>query len=150
MTINPTLHSHAVARVQERFGLDESWLLEILDSGRFVWLKGAGNSGNVKRVRSGHLIYLPERNEYCVVVMDDRKRLAITVLTEEMARNSPWGSGLDQTAKLKAKRIALGEEVVDDSNFIRLYAEERGLSAPLIGCNVFPLAQQFAGLSPSG
>jgi hypothetical protein len=58
--------------------------------------------------------------------MDDRKRLAVTVLTEDMARHSSWRNGLDETAKLRAKRIALGEEVVDDCNFLRLFAEERG------------------------
>ena len=127
MTAKPQLHSHAVDRAKERFGLDDAWLLETLDSGSFVWLKGTGNSGSVKQVRSGHLIFLPEKDKYCIVVMDDRKRLAITVLTEEMARNSSWGIGMDDKTKLKAKRIALGEEVVDDSNFLRLYAEERGI-----------------------
>lgn len=119
-------HRHAVDRLQERFGLDESWLRQELDSGRFVWLKGSGNSGTTMKVRSGHLIFVPNRNEYCVVVVDDRSRLAITVLTEEMARHSSWGSGLNEAAKLKAKRLALGEEMVDDSQFLRLYAEERG------------------------
>jgi len=123
----PKLHSHAVSRAQERFGLDNATtLLEALDSGRFVWLKGAGNSGAARGVRSGHLIFLPEKNEHCVVVMDDRRRLAITVLTEEMARKSSWTDGLNEASKLKAKQIALGKEVVHDSNFLRLYAEERG------------------------
>jgi hypothetical protein len=126
MPVKPVLHNHAIERVQERFGLDDSWLMEKLDSGHFVWLRGAGNSGDAKFVRSGHLIYIPEKNEYCVVVMDDRKRLAVTVLTEDMARHSSWRNGLDETAKLRAKRIALGEEVVDDCNFLRLFAEERG------------------------
>ncbi|GAC13941.1 hypothetical protein [Aliiglaciecola lipolytica] len=45
--------------------------------------------------------------------MDDRSRLAIKVLTEEMTLDSSWGKRLDPTAKLKAKRIALGDEAVD-------------------------------------
>jgi hypothetical protein len=56
MPVKPVLHNHAIERVQERFGLDDSWLMEKLDSGHFVWLRGAGNSGDAKFVRSGHLI----------------------------------------------------------------------------------------------
>ena len=59
----------------------------------------------MKKVRSGHLIYIPDTDEYCVVIMDDRSRLAITVLTEDMAIKSSWGRGLTDAAKLKAKRI---------------------------------------------
>ncbi len=126
MVSGPSVHNHAAKRLKERLSVDVSWLIDVLEQGRFVWLKGAGDSGNAKRVRSGHLIYLPNRNEYCVVVMDDRSRLAITVLTEDMALNSSWGKGLDQAAKLKAKRLALGEEAVHDINFLLLYAEDRG------------------------
>lgn len=126
MASNPSLHIHAIERLKERFGVDKTWLINELDQGRFVWLKGSGDSGDAKNVRSGHLIYLKDRDEYCIVVMDDRSRLAITVLTERMALNSPWGNGLDKAAKLKAQRIALGEEAVDDANFLLLYAEERG------------------------
>lgn len=126
MVSDPSVHNHAAERLKERFGIDESWLIDVLEQGRFVWLKGSGDSGNAKNVRSGHLIYLPNRNEYCVVVMDDRSRLAITVLTEDMALNSSWGKGLDQAAKLRAKRLALGEEAVHDINFLLLYAEDRG------------------------
>jgi hypothetical protein len=43
-----------------------------------------------------------------------------------MALNSTWGKGLDQAAKLKAKRLALGEETVHDIHFFLLYAENRG------------------------
>lgn len=121
----PSVHNHAVERLKERFGVDESWLIDKLEQGEFVWLKGSGNSCNAKYVRSGHLIYLPSKNEYCIVVMDDRSRLVITVLTEDMALNSSWGKGLDKAAKLKAKRLALGEEAVRDINFIFLYAEDR-------------------------
>ena len=120
------LHSHAIDRLKERFNLNKSWLLNELENGRFVWLKGSGDSGNIKKVRSGHLFYIPNENEYCVVIIDDRSRLAITVLTEKMALKSPWGVELNEAAKLKAKRIALGDDAVDDCNFIRLYAEERG------------------------
>lgn len=126
MVSDPSVHNHAVERLKERLGVDESWLIDVLEKGRFVWLKGSGDSGNAKNVRSGHLIYLTNRDEYYVVVMDDRSRLAITVLTENMALNSFWGKGLDQAAKLKAKRLALGEEVVPDINFLLLYAEDRG------------------------
>lgn len=126
MVSDPSVHSHAVERLKERFGVDESWLIDELEQGRFVWLKGSGDSGNAKNVRSGHLIYLPDRNEYCIVVMDDRSRLAITVLTEDMALKSSWGKGLDQAAKLRAKRLVLGEEAVHDINFLLLYAEDRG------------------------
>lgn len=126
MVSDPSVHNHAAERLKERFGIDESSLIDVLEQGRFVWLKGSGDSGNAKNVRSGHLIYLPNRNEYCVVVMDDRSRLAITVLTEDMALNSSWGKGLDQAAKLKAKRLALGEEAVHDISFLLLYAEDRG------------------------
>ena len=91
-----------------------------------MWLKGSGSSGDAKQVRRGHLMYLPHLNEYSIVVMDDRSRLAITVLTEEMALTSSWRQGLDEASKLKAKRIALGKEAVDGSCFLRLYAEERG------------------------
>jgi hypothetical protein len=58
--------------------------------------------------------------------MDDRSRLAITVLTEDMALNSPWGKGLDHAAKLRAKRLSLGEEAVHDIHFLLLAAEDRG------------------------
>lgn len=126
MINQPSIHNHAVERLEERFGADKEWLLNELENGRFVWLKGAGDSGHAKKVRSGHLLYLPNKNEYCVVIMDDRSRLAITVLTEEMALKSPWAKGLDEAAKLKAKRIVFGEEVIDGSHFLRLYAEERG------------------------
>ena len=122
----PSLHNHAIDRLQERFGVDKSWLLKELESGRFVWLKGSGHSGSAKNVRSGHLLYIPNKNEYCIAIMDGRSRLAITVLTEEMALKSPWGQGLDEEAKLRAKRVALRGEDVDDSDILRLYAEERG------------------------
>lgn len=122
----PSVHFHAIQRLKERFDADDSWLLNELKQGRFVWLKGAGDSGNEKKIRSGHLIYIPAKDEYCVVVMDDRARLAITVLTEKMALNSPWGKGLDRAAKLKAKKIALGEATIKDINFLLLYAEDRG------------------------
>lgn len=125
MATNPTLCSHAISRLLERFGVDESWLMNELNDGRFVWLKGSGNSEGSKRVRSGHLFYIPHRDDYCIVVMDDRSRAAITVLTEAMALNSPWGKGVHEAAKLKAKRLALGEKSISDGNFIRLYAEER-------------------------
>jgi hypothetical protein len=126
MTSDLSLHNHAIERLKERFGVDESWLKNELEEGKFVWLKGSGGSGDVKDVRYGHLIYLPHRNDYCIVVIDYRSKLAITVLTEKMALNSAWGEGLDQAAKLRAKRIALGEEAVDDVNFLQLYARERG------------------------
>jgi hypothetical protein len=126
MTIKAKLHTHAVDRFQERFGVDKNWLIDELESGRFVWLKGSGHSGISRNVRSGHLLYLPLIDDYCVVVMDDRSKLAITVLTLEMALNSSWGKGLDDAAKLKAKRISLGKELIDDSQFLRMYAEERG------------------------
>ena len=95
MAIQPTLHTHAIDRLKDRFNLDKSWLLNELEHGRFVWLKGHGASGNIKKVRSGHLFYLQDKDDYCVVVMDDRSRLAITVLTETMALKSSWGRGLD-------------------------------------------------------
>lgn len=126
MVNKPSIHSHAAIRLKERFGIDESWLMGVLKEGKFVWLKGSGDSGDAKSVRSGHLIYLQNRNEYCVAVMDNRARLAITVLTEDMALNSSWGKGLDHAAKLKAKRLALGKEAVPDINFFLLYAENRG------------------------
>lgn len=126
MVSDPSVHNHATERLKERVGIDEAWLIDVLEQGRFVWLKGHGDSGNVKNVRSGHLIYYPNRNEYFVVVMDDRSRLAITVLTEDMTLNSPWGKGLDQAAKLEAKRLALGKEAIHDINFLLLYAEDRG------------------------
>ena len=126
MASDPSVHNHATERLKERVGVDEAWLIDVLEQGRFVWLRGAGDSGNAKKVRSGHLIYHPNRGEYFVVVMDDRSRLAITVLTEDMALSSSWGKGLDQAAKLKAKRLALGKEAVHDTNFLRFYAEDRG------------------------
>ena len=126
MVNSPSLHNHAIERLQERFNEDKEWLLNELENGRFVWLKGSGDSGIARGVRSGHLLYIPNKNEYCVVIMDDRSRLAITVLTEEMALNSPWEKGINEAAKLRAKRIALGEEIIDDCHFLRLYAEERG------------------------
>lgn len=97
------IHNHAIERLQERFSTDKAWLLHELENGCFVWLKGSGHSSHAINIRSGHLIYLPHRNEYCVVIMDNRSRLAITVLNEEMALKSSWGKGLDEVAKLKAK-----------------------------------------------
>lgn len=126
MMSTPSVHIHAIERLKERFGVEKSWLLNELEQGRFVWLKGTGDSRDAKSVRSGHLIYLSHKNEYCIVVMDDRSRLAVTVLTEEMALKSPWSKGLDRAAKLRAKRIALGEDAINDINFFLLYAEDRG------------------------
>jgi hypothetical protein len=145
----PSIHNHAVERLKERFGVDESWLRDKLEQGEFVWLKGSGNSCNAKYVRSGHLIYLPSKNEYCIVVMDDRSRIAITVLTEDMALNSSWGKGLDKAAKLKAKRLALGEEAVRDINFLFLYAEDRSelsvtIQAKTISYDWNPLRQSIS------
>ena len=140
------LHGHAINRLKERFNLHKSWLLNELENGRFVWLKGSGNSGNIKKVRSGHLFYLPDEDEYCVVVVDDRSRLAITVLTEEMALQSSWGGGLTEAAKLKSKRIALGNDVVDDCDFLRLYAEERGELLVNIQARTIAYNWKFIGL----
>lgn len=126
MVSTPSVHIHAIERLMERFGVEKSWLLNELEQGRFVWLKGNGDSRDAKSVRSGHLIYNSHKNEYCIVVMDDRSRLAVTVLTEEMAIKSPWSKGLDRAAKLRAKRIALGEDAINDINFFLLYAEDRG------------------------
>lgn len=120
------IHKHAIERLQERFGVGKEWLLHELENGRFVWLQSSSYSRDTKNVRSGYLIYLPNKNEYCVVIIDNRSRLAITVLNEEMALNSSWGKGIDETAKLKAKRTVLGKETIDDSYFLHLYAKERG------------------------
>lgn len=119
------VHDHAKSRLHERFNIEFSWLQNELDNGRFVWLKGSGNSRELKSVRSAHLIYIAHLDQYCVVVIDDRSRLVVTVLTEEMALNSSWKNGVTESAKLKAKRIALGRDTIDDSYFISLYSKER-------------------------
>lgn len=125
MTPTVSLHHHAIARLNERFSLDQDWLSQELDQGRFVWLKGSGANGSEKNSRSGHLIYIPYSDEYCVVIMDDRSRLAISVLTEAMALKSSWGAGMSEVTKLQAKRIVLGEKIIPDSHFLRVYAEQR-------------------------
>ena len=99
MVSDPSVHNHAAERLKERFGIDESSLIDVLEQGRFVWLKGSGDSGNAKNVRSGHLIYLPNRNEYCMDAINDRSRLTITALTEEITINPPWGKALHHAAK---------------------------------------------------
>lgn len=121
-----SIHKHAVERLKKRFDLDESWLLQKLENEKFVWVKGAGNNGNIKKVRSGYLIYISNMDRYCLVIVDDYSRLAISVLTESMAKKSSWSKGIDESTKLKAKRATLGCEVISDCNFLRLYAEERG------------------------
>jgi hypothetical protein len=125
MTNKPCIHEHTAKRLRERFDADRSWLQEELESGRYVWLKGLGRGRDGEKVRSGHLLYLSHNDEYCVAVVDNRKRLVITVLTEEMALKSSWGMGIDATTKLKAKRLSLGSQKVDDSTFLRLIAETR-------------------------
>ena len=119
-----TVHGHALKRLHERFGYEGSWLIEQIAQGRFVWLKGAGDAGSIKKVRSGHLIYVPDKDEYCVVVMDDRSRLAITVLTEDMALKSSWANGITEATKLKAKKVSVGG--VHDASFIHASATDRG------------------------
>lgn len=124
-----SLHTHAANRLEDRFNADESWLLQELNEGRSVQLKGVGFAEEGSQVRSGHLLYLPEKKEYCIAVMDDRHRLCITVLTEEMGVNSTWGNGITETVKLKAKKNALGKKSVHDANFLNLYAKNRGILA---------------------
>ncbi|MBD1389522.1 hypothetical protein IC617_08785 [Neiella sp. HB171785] len=124
MANDVSVHNHASERLETRFGVDTDWLTGMLEQGRFVWLKGTGHSFDAKSVRSGHLIFIPEKHEYCVAVMDDRKRLAITVLTEKMALNSSWGEGLNHKTKLRAKRLALDEETVPDIHFLLMQAQD--------------------------
>ena len=100
MVSDPSVHNHAAKRLKERLDADKSWLIDVLDQGKFVWLKGHGNSADAKNIRSGHLIYHPKRNEFFVVVMDDRLRLEIILLTEDMALYYSWCKGLDQAAIL--------------------------------------------------
>lgn len=125
MTNKPCIHDHTAKRLRERFDAEESWLQTELQAGRFVWLKGVGRGRDGERIRSGHLLYIPQKDEYCVAVVDNRKRLVITVLTEDMALKSSWSKGIDSSAKLRAKRLSLGKQRVDDSEFLRLYAETR-------------------------
>ncbi|HHQ4593695.1 TPA: hypothetical protein ACSP2D_002976 [Aeromonas veronii] len=108
-----TLHPHAVRRLTERFAIDPSWLLHELECGRFVWLRGAGGCGDIKYVRAGHLLYLPQRDEFCVVIVDCRTNIAITVLTEVMSLNSTWAKSINEVTRKRAKLIALSHE--DDS-----------------------------------
>lgn len=126
MARNPSVHQHAINRLEERFGISKEWLMNELDSGKFIWLKGNGNGRAMTKDRSAHLFYLPQKNEYCIVIMDDRERLAITVLTEEMAKKSTWAKSINDVVKLKAKNIALGIDSNYDSKFLSLYALERG------------------------
>lgn len=116
----PRVHPHAAQRLGERFDLDADWLQAQLEAGQFVWLKASGNP-----LRSGHLFYLPDRDQYFLVVMDNRSRLAITVLTEDMATRSSWWRGLTPAAKLKARQRALGHAAVGDFDFLALYAVTR-------------------------
>jgi hypothetical protein len=121
-----SLHFNAINRLKDRFNVEAAWLLNELEHGRFVRLKGLGNSDDVKQIYSGNLIYIPDKNDYCIIIIDDRLRLVITVFTQIMVLNTPWGKGLDETEKLKAKKISLIAGVdINDINFFRLYAEER-------------------------
>ncbi|WP_240224700.1 hypothetical protein [Rheinheimera hassiensis] len=119
------LHEHAIQRLNERFGLDEAYLHDILNQGKFVWLNGAGHGGKRINSRSGHLIYIPDQDSYCIVVMDNHSRLAVTVLNEEMAINSNFNCRFDEVSKLRAKRLALGYDAVPDINFLYLHAQSR-------------------------
>ena len=47
------LNRHASKRLQERFGINKSWLINELRKGKFVWLNGAGNNGNIKKLGMG-------------------------------------------------------------------------------------------------
>lgn len=125
MRQNPKVAGHASERLSSRFYEDEAWLLAEIEACRFVQLKGAGLAKDGEAVRSGNLIFHPPSGEFCVAVLDDRLRLVVTVLTEEMARRSSWGKDLTDATKLLAKRRALGPDLVPDSHFLKLYAAER-------------------------
>lgn len=124
MADSPSVTNHAIDRLKERFDIDDDWLIDQLEQGRFVWLPGSGDGKDEKKIRSGHLLYIPSLDAFCVAVMDNRSRRAITVLTEEMATNSSWGKGINDSAKLRAKRMMLGDVAVDDIEFIRLQVKE--------------------------
>lgn len=119
-----SVHYHAAERSLERIGKSEIWLLEQIDEQKTLRLPGKGRSQSGTKVRSGHLLYVPESSKFFVLVIDDRKRLVITVLNEEMAVNSDWGEELSIKSKLKAIRAA-GERVPDGA-FIQEFAAQRG------------------------
>jgi preprotein translocase subunit YajC len=129
-----SLHYHAINRLQERFNLDHQYLLNELENGRFVFLNGYNKYGKLTDIRSGYLIYFPNKDEYGVVIIENRSRLGVTVLTEEMALNSSLGKELNENVKLKAKTIAFGEKSLDNSQLLHFYAKERG---QLICTNIF-------------
>ncbi len=131
MEIKTVLHSHAITRLRERFGVDELWILNQLEQGKFVWLNGAGGGLKMKKngplecTRFGHLIYIPQVDEYCVIVIDGKDRMVITALTESMAIKSSWSKKLNPINKLRAKKLSLGDENIGDVNFLYLKASER-------------------------
>lgn len=108
----------------ERIGKSDAWLLEQIDQQKTVRLVHKGSDRFGARVRSAHLLYVTELSEFFVLVMDDRKRLVVTVLTEEMALKSRWREGLTDENRLRARRRA--GELVPDGAFLQEYANQRG------------------------
>lgn len=71
--VNKTnVNSHSLLRIKERFSITEKWLIEEIENGNFVWLAGTGNNKSKEKVRHGDLLFIPEVDEYGVVVIDSR------------------------------------------------------------------------------
>lgn len=124
MIFKPILNSHADERLKERTEVSRDWLVEQIELGNYVLLKGKGKAIGACFIMSGYLIYLAEQDTYCLVVVDDRFRKGITVLSERMIHHSTWNKGFDEKSKLRAKRLILGEEIVNDSQILSLRSKE--------------------------
>lgn len=97
---------HGAERVHERIGIDPGELALLIQDGRAVRLfkNGPGNEGRM--VRSAFLVYLEATGHYCVAIQSDITRTVITVLTEEMAKDSRWGDQINDYCKIRARMAA--------------------------------------------
>jgi len=124
MSKRVSIVEHAMNRLVERFSVEQDLLIGLIESGRTVRLKGLGNACDARGVRSGHLCFVAEPNGFCVAVMDDRHRVVITVLTDQMAaENSDWAEGVDDVAREKARQLATGDQ--SSGKLIQAYAKRK-------------------------
>lgn len=100
----------------ERFGLNGEELCLAIELGKAHRLNITRYARGQQGVRSAYLIYLAGRDEYCMVIQDDRNRAIITVLTFDMAVNSDWGAELTEVALLRARRMA--NERIDEGQIL--------------------------------
>lgn len=114
--VKPQIVDHAMERAMERFGLDGEELRLAIERGKAHRLNATRYARGQQGVRSAYLLYLVSRDEFCMVIQDDRNRAIITVLTFEMAMNSVWGPELTEVALLRARKMA--DERIDEGQVL--------------------------------